>query len=153
MQSNAQGPARHPSQQPAHRSPRFALACLLGLAAATLAGAAVVPTAGGTASLPVTGMFSGDQLSEHTKARLGDLIQAMQGSPIEVAVMVPAGPWITGQGGHGGERDLNAARLAALRAFMAERGVEAGRVFMESSLHEPLQAPRLDVQFVGRRGH
>ena len=152
MRSNAHDPARHPTQRPARRPPRFALTCLLGLAAATLAGAAVVPTAGRVASLPVAGLFNGDRLSEHTKARLGDLIQAMQGSPIEVAVMVPAGPWVTGQGGRG-ERDLNAARLAALRAFMAERGVEAGRVFMESGLDEPLQAPRLDVQFVGRRGH
>lgn len=150
MRSRPHDPARRPAHRPSRRAARVMIACLLGLAAATLAGAAVGPAASHAASLPVAGLFSGDRLSEHTKARLGDLIQAMQGTAIEVAVLVPSGPWVTAHGSHG-EGDLNAARLAALRAFLAERGVEAGRVFVESGLNEVLPAPRLDVQFVGRR--
>ncbi len=127
----------------------WGLAGVLSLAGASLAAAAVDPALARMTSLPASGLFEGDQLSAGAKASLGELIRGLQGTTVEVAVMVPTGPWTTGRAGRG-ERDLNAARLGALRAFLADRGIEAGRVFMEGGLDSGLPEPRLDVQLMPR---
>ena len=159
---------KHPAQMPrlqrrlqhrfAHLPAMLSLAWVLGVGGLSLgagmpAWAAVDPAAAAhAASLPLAGLFRGDQLSDRTKARLSDLIRGMQGSNIEVAVMVPTGPWVTERGGHG-ERDLNKARMTALRAFLADRGIEAHRVSVESGLDARAQEPRLDVQLMRRASH
>ena len=62
---------------------------------------------------------------------------------------MPTGPWqIDGSGKD--ERDLTEARLAAVRKFLSDRGVEAKRIFVESRIDAKLKEPRLDVQLIGR---
>ena len=68
---------------------------------------------------------------------------------VEVALVVPSGPWqIDGSGD--GERDLTPARLQSVRRFLTERGVDAKRIFVESRIDEKLKEPQLTVQMVGR---
>jgi OOP family OmpA-OmpF porin len=102
-----------------------------------------------TASLPAKGLFKGDQLSDAAKARLTDLIIDALGLDVEVALLVPTGPWNIDGGGHT-DRDLNEARLAALRKFLTDRGIEPKRIFVESRVDAKLTEPRLDVQLIGR---
>lgn len=140
----------HPARQRLVRlTSVWGLAGALTLGSVTLAAAAVDPASARSLSLPASRLFHGDQLSERAKASLSDLIRGLQGTSIEVAVVVPTGPWSTERAGRG-ERDLNAARIGALRAFLADSGIEAGRVFMESGLDSGLQEPRLDVQLMPR---
>ena len=102
-----------------------------------------------TASLPAKGLFQGDQLSESAKSKLTDLIIETLSLRIEVALLVPTGPWqIDGSGAK--ERDLTPARLAALRKFLVERGVDPKRIFVESRVDKKLKEPRLDVQLIGQ---
>jgi OmpA-OmpF porin, OOP family len=107
------------------------------------------PIAPRTASLPAKGLFKGDQLSDATKARLADLIIDALGLDVEVALIVPTGPWQIDGAGHT-ERDLNEARLKALRTFLTERGIEPKRVFVESRIDARITEPRLDIQLIGR---
>lgn len=101
-----------------------------------------------SASLPAKGLFVGDQLSETTKARLTELIMQSIGMRIEVALLVPTGPWkIDGAGK--GDRDLNAARLQSLRRFLTDRGVDPKKIFIESRTDAKVKEPRMDVQLVG----
>jgi OmpA-OmpF porin, OOP family len=102
-----------------------------------------------TTSIPAKGMFVGDQLSEATKSRLVELILNAIGLDVQVALLVPTGPWQIDGGGHT-DRDLNEARLGALRKFLVERGVEPKRIFVESRIDAKLKEPRLDVQLVGK---
>jgi OOP family OmpA-OmpF porin len=102
-----------------------------------------------TASLPARGLFVGDQLSEATKSRLTDLIIEALGLRVEIALLVPVGPW-TIDGATHNDRDLNEARLNALRRFLTERGIDAKRIFVESQIDPKLKEPRLDVQLVGQ---
>jgi OOP family OmpA-OmpF porin len=98
-------------------------------------------------SLPAKGLFVGDQLSDATKARLTELILDTIGMRIEVALLVPTGPWkIDGAGK--GDKDLNAARLQALRRFLTDRGVDPKKIFIESRTDAKVKTPRLDVQLV-----
>lgn len=102
-----------------------------------------------TASIPAKGLFVGDQLSESTKARLTELVLEALGLDVQVALLVPTGPWkIDGAGST--DRDLNEARLNALRKFLADRGVSPKRIFVESRTDAKLTEPRLDVQLVGQ---
>jgi OOP family OmpA-OmpF porin len=102
-----------------------------------------------TASIPAKGLFVGDQLSEGAKSRLTELIINALGLQIEVALLVPVGPWQIDGAGHA-ERDLNAARLQAVRKFLTDRGIEPKRIFVESRIDAKVSEPRLDVQLVGR---
>jgi OOP family OmpA-OmpF porin len=94
-----------------------------------------------TASLPAKGLFKGDQLSDAAKARLTDLIIDALGLDVEVALLVPTGPWNIDGGGHT-DRDLNEARLAALRKFLTDRGIEPKRIFVESRIDAEGWRPR-----------
>ena len=99
------------------------------------------------ASIPAKGLFVGDQLSESTKAKLTQLILDSIGMRIEMALLVPTGPWkIDGAGKS--DRDLNAARLQSLRRFLTDRGVDPKKIFVESRTDPKIKTPRLDVQLV-----
>jgi len=102
-----------------------------------------------TASLPAKGLFQGDQLSESAKAKLTELIIEALGLRVEIALVIPTGPWqIDGSGSN--ERDLTPARLNALRKFLADRGIDQKRIFVESRTDAKLKEPRLDVQLLGQ---
>ena len=102
-----------------------------------------------TTSLPARGLFVGDQLSDATKNRLNELILEAIGLQVQVALLVPTGPWQIDGGGHT-DRDLTTARLQALRKYLSDRGVDPKRVFVESRVDAKLSEPRLDVQLVGQ---
>lgn len=99
------------------------------------------------ASIPAKGLFVGNQLSESTKAKLTELILDSIGMRIELALLVPTGPWkIDGAGKT--DRDLNTARLQALRRFLTDRGVDPKKIFVESRIDPKVKTPRLDVQLL-----
>jgi OOP family OmpA-OmpF porin len=102
-----------------------------------------------TASLPARGLFVGDQLSESAKARLTDLVIESIGMDVQVALIVPTGPWVIDGGGHG-DRDLTEKRLGAVRQFLQQRGVDPRRTFVESRIDQKIKEPRLDIQLLGR---
>ena len=102
-----------------------------------------------TTSLPAHGLFDGDKLSPTARQQLTELIIDAIGLQVEVALVVPTGPWRTDASGRD-ERDLTPARLEAVRRFLAERGVDPKRIFVESRIDEKIKEPRLDVQVVGR---
>ncbi len=102
-----------------------------------------------TVSLPARGLFKGDQLTDSAKSQLTELILNALGLQVEVALLVPVGPWHIDGSGHG-ERDLTPARLHALRKYLTERGIDPQRIFVESRIDPKLTEPRLDVQLVGR---
>jgi OOP family OmpA-OmpF porin len=172
-------PALHPSLHacpPGHLARRLALvAALVGASLAAFSAAALAqaspgtprPAAGATpvpatpmpkaddkervktASLPARGLFVGDQLSESAKARLTDLIIESIGMDVQVALIVPTGPWVIDGGGHG-DRDLTEKRLGAVRQFLQQRGVDPKRTFVESRIDQKIKEPRLDIQLLGR---
>lgn len=101
------------------------------------------------ASLPAKGLFVGEQLSEAAKGKLTDLILNALGLQVEVALVVPTGPWqLDGSGKD--ERDLTPARLAAVKRFLAERGVDPQKIYVESRIDDKIKEPRLDLQILGR---
>ena len=102
-----------------------------------------------SASLPARGLFDGDKLSASARAQLSELVLDALSMDVEVALLVPTGPWQIDGGGHE-DRDLNAARLQALRRFLTERGVDSKNIFVESRIDSRIKEPRLDVQLVGR---
>ena len=102
-----------------------------------------------TMSLPATGLFQGDQLTELTKSKLVELIIDAVGLDVEVALIVPTGAWRIDGTAHT-DRDLNEARLNALRKFLTDRGIEARRIFVESRIDAKIKEPRLDMQLIGR---
>lgn len=103
-----------------------------------------------TVSMPAKGLFKGDQLTDSAKAQLTDLIVNAIGLQVEVALLIPVGPWNIDGTGHAGERDLTPARLQALRKYLSDRGVDQKRIFVESRVDPKLTEPRLDVQLVGQ---
>lgn len=116
-------------------------------------GAASSPSkTGGTerrASLPAKGLFVGDQLSAQAKASLTDLILNALGLQVEVALVVPTGPWqLDGSGKD--ERDLTPARLQSVKRFLSERGVDPTKIYVESRIDNSIKEPRLDLQILGR---
>ena len=100
-------------------------------------------------SLPAKGLFVGDQLSDSARAQLTDLLIDALGLDVEVALMVPVGPWIIDGGSHT-ERDLTERRLASVRKFLTDRGVDPRRIYVESRTDAKVTEPRLDVQLIGR---
>jgi OOP family OmpA-OmpF porin len=119
---------------------------LLAQAGAVAPASDTGPTTRST-SLPARGLFKGDQLSESTKSQLTDLMMQAIGSRIELALLVPTGPWEIDGAGQG-DTNLNAARLQSLRRFLTDRGVDPSRVIVESRIDEKIKTPRLDVQLV-----
>ena len=103
-------------------------------------------------SLPAQGLFTEDQLSESAKSKLIDFIIDALGLDVQVALIVPTGPWqIDGSGTS--ERDLTPARLTSMRKFLTDRGVDSKRIFVESRVDAEISEicePRLDVQLVGQ---
>jgi OmpA-OmpF porin, OOP family len=99
------------------------------------------------ASIPARGLFKGDQLSDSTKAKLTELMMEAIGSRIELALLVPTGPWQIDGAGQG-DTNLNTARLQSLRRFLTDRGVDPNKVVVESRIDEKIKTPRLDVQLV-----
>lgn len=119
------------------------------LPAASPGAAAKSPMVERRASLPAKGLFVGDQLSAQAKERLTELILNALGLQVDVALVVPTGPWqIDGSGKD--ERDLTPARLNAVKRFLHERGVDPQKVFVESRLDDKIAEPRLDLQILGR---
>jgi OOP family OmpA-OmpF porin len=102
-----------------------------------------------TTSLPARGLFEGDKLSASARSKLTELIINAIGLQVEVALLVPTGPWKIEDSGSD-ERALTPARLDAVKRFLAERGVDPKRIFVESRIDEKIKEPRLDVQIVGR---
>lgn len=101
------------------------------------------------ASLPAKGLFVGDQLSAHARERLTELILSALGLQVDVALVVPTGPWqIDGSGKD--ERDLTPARLNAVKRFLHERGVDLQKIYVESHIDDKVREPRLDLQVIGR---
>lgn len=101
------------------------------------------------ASLPARGLFDGDKLTKEAEERLTLLIIDAVGRQVEVALLMPTGPWRTDGSGRD-ERDLTPARIEAVRAFLALRGLDPKRIFVESRIDEKLREPRLDVQIIDR---
>jgi OOP family OmpA-OmpF porin len=102
-----------------------------------------------TTSLPARGLFDGDHLTDSARQQLTELILNSLGMRVEVALIVPTGPWkIDDNGTH--ERDLTPARLQAVKRFLTERGVDPKQIFVESRVDQKLKEPRLDVQIMGR---
>lgn len=101
------------------------------------------------ASLPAKGLFVGDQLSETAKAKLTELILNALGLRVQVALVVPTGPWqLEGTGKD--ERDLTPARLNAVKRYLSDRGVDPKAIIVESRIDEKIKEPRLDLQILGR---
>lgn len=102
-----------------------------------------------TTSIPARGLFEGDRLSAAARQKLAELIVNAIGLQVEVALLVPTGPWnLDGSGKD--ERDLTPARLEAVKRFLTERGVDPKKIYVESRVNEKITEPRLDVQIVGR---
>lgn len=100
-------------------------------------------------SLPARGLFVGDRLSASAKDRLTDLILQALGLEVQVALVVPTGPWqIDGSGKD--ERSLTPARLNAIKQFLKERGVDPSKIYVESRIDQSASEPRLDLQLMGR---
>jgi OOP family OmpA-OmpF porin len=102
-----------------------------------------------TASLPAKGLFVGDQLSASARDRLAELVVDSAGMQIEIALVVPTGPWQL-EGSGRDERDLTPARLQSVKRYLGERGVDPKRIVVESRIDETVKEPRLDVQLVTR---
>lgn len=100
-----------------------------------------------TTSIPAKGLFEGDKLSALARQKLTDLVINAIGLQVEVALLVPTGPWKIEDTGSD-ERALTPARLAAVKKFLTERGVDPKRIFVESRVDEKVKEPRLDVQIV-----
>lgn len=102
-----------------------------------------------TTSLPARGLFDGERLSEQAKDRLAELIVEAEGLNVEIALLVPSGPWKL-DGKAGDERSLTDKRLQALRGFLTDRGIDPKRIYVESRIDDTLKEPRLDVQLMGK---
>ncbi|MCK7501413.1 MAG: hypothetical protein MZW92_73575 [Comamonadaceae bacterium] len=102
-----------------------------------------------TASLPARGLFDGDRLSAAGRQQLGELIRDALELQVEVALLVPTGPWKIDERASD-ERALTPARLDAVKRYLAERGIDPKNIYVESRIHEKLAEPRLDLQIVGR---
>ncbi|MCD0418892.1 hypothetical protein LOC51_16910 [Rubrivivax sp. JA1024] len=103
-----------------------------------------------TASLPARGLFDGDRLSADGRQRLAELVLDALGLQVEVALLVPTGPWKI-DGSHRDERALTPARLESVKRFLAERGLDPQHIYVESRIDQRLSEPRLDVQVMGRQ--
>jgi len=113
------------------------------------AAAAPTTTRTQTTSIPAKGLFEGDKLTPLAQLKLADLVINAIGLQVDVALLVPTGPWKI-EDNVTDEKSLTPARLAAVKKFLTERGVEPKRIFVESRVDEKIKEPRLDVQIVGK---
>ena len=102
-----------------------------------------------SATLQAKGLFEGDKLSVLAQRRLDALVADAADLDVEVALVVPTGPWQT-EGTGADERSLTPARLQALRSHLAQRGIESRRIYVESRIDRKLKEPRLSIELVGR---
>lgn len=102
-----------------------------------------------TTSLPAKGLFQGDKLTPLAQQKLTDLVINAIGLQIDVALLVPTGPWKIEDTGTD-ERSLTPARLEAVKQFLQQRGIDPKRLYVESRVDEKIKEPRLDVQIVGK---
>lgn len=119
--------------------------------AAALAPPAKTDAKSQLASLSAKGLFVGDQLSETARKKLAELVIDAIGRRVEVAFIVPTGPWNL-EGSGSDERDLTPKRLEAVKRYLIERGVPPRQLVVESRVDAKLKEPRLDVQVVTRPG-
>jgi OOP family OmpA-OmpF porin len=102
-----------------------------------------------TTSLPAKGLFQGDELTPAARKQLAELVLEALGLRIEVALVVPTGPWqLDGSGPD--ERQLTPQRLEAVKRFLQQRGVDTRRMYVESRIDDKIAEPRLEVQIGGR---
>lgn len=102
-----------------------------------------------TTSLPAKGLFQGNELTPAARRQLAELVLEALGLRIDVALVVPTGPWrLDGSGSD--ERQLTPQRLEAVKRFLQERGVDPRRLYVESRIDDKIAEPRLDVQIGGR---
>jgi OmpA-OmpF porin, OOP family len=101
------------------------------------------------ATLPARGLFDGNKLSSAAMQQLDTLLAGANDIDVEVAFVVPTGPWLT-EGGGAGERSLTPARLQALRDFLSRRGIDARRIYMENRIDPKAADARLVVELLGR---
>jgi OOP family OmpA-OmpF porin len=150
----------NPSRTPGALALALALAALFlqtaapGTGFAQQAPAGAARDAGGkatlrSASLPARGLFEGDKLSAAAMQRLDALVMGAADLDVQVAFVVPSGPWLT-EAGSAGERSLTPARLQALRDFLARRGIDARRIYVENRIDPKSSDAHLDVELVGR---
>lgn len=102
-----------------------------------------------TEVLPALGLFDGQQLSPGTRARLDAFVAGAADLNVEVALLVPSGPWKMG-GKEVDERSLTPARLQAVREHLVKRGLPANRIYVESRVDRAAREPRLLVELVGK---
>ena len=141
--SHAQTAASAPAAKPAAKPAPKPAATPVPKAAA---GGSDKPATRST-SIPAKGLFVGDQLSDSTKSKLTDLILDAIGQRIELALLVPTGPWkIDGAGKS--DTNLTSARLQSLRRFLTDRGVDPKKIFVETRADPKVKTPRLDVQLI-----
>jgi OmpA-OmpF porin, OOP family len=100
-------------------------------------------------SMMAQGLFDGDRLTPEAQRRLTDFIIDSVGRQVEIALIIPRGPWVVEGGAHD-ERSLTPERLNAIRSFLAQRGLDRDRIVVESRVEEKLAEPRLDVQVITR---
>ena len=101
-----------------------------------------------TISMPAKGLLKSDRFTDAVKAQLTELIINAIALQVEVALLIPVGPWNIDGTGDAGERDLTPGRLQALRKYLHDRGIEQKRIFVESRVDPKLKEPRLEVQLV-----
>jgi OOP family OmpA-OmpF porin len=102
-----------------------------------------------SAVLSAQGLFVGEALSKAAKMHLDALIDDAADLDLEVALLVPSGPWNVG-GKVVDDRALTPARLAALRAHLVERGVNPKHIYIESRIDRSVTEPRLVLELVGK---
>jgi OOP family OmpA-OmpF porin len=136
----------------------FAVTCslVLALMLTSLAAGAQSATAAAdprlvvrSAILSAHGLFDGDHLSKSARMHLDALLESAVDLDFELALVVPSGPWKI-DGKTVDDQALTPARLAALRGHLAEHGVPARRIYVESRVDRSLTEPRLVIELVGK---
>ncbi len=102
-----------------------------------------------SATLPARGLFEGDKLSPAAMRQIDQMLVNAGDLDIEFAFVAPTGPWQT-DGSSTGERSLTPARLQSLRTHLAQRGVDAKRVYVENRIDPKAAEARLDIELLGK---